>query len=58
MITTNHRSCPEIIDALGAKHQLCQIHMMNNLIQPLNNKIRSLERTDESCESQIGPKNC
>ena len=56
IITDGHRSYPEIIDELGAKHQLCQFHIMNNLMQPLNNKIRSLEKTIERSQSQIDQK--
>ena len=57
IITDGHRSYPEIIDELGAKHQLCQFHIMKNLMQPLNNKIRSLKRTIESSETKIDQKN-
>ena len=56
IITDGHRSYPEIIDELGAKHQLCTFHIMKNLMTPLNKKAHALEKRIESYETKIQKK--
>ena len=56
IITDGHRSYPEIIDELGAKHQLCSFHIMQRLMKPLFKKIRVIERRIESYENKIHKK--
>ena len=56
IITDGHRSYPEIIDELGAKHQLCRFHIMQILMKPYNKKVRALERRIESYENKITKK--
>lgn len=53
IITDGHRSYPEIMDELGAKHQLCIFHIMSNLMKPLNKRVNILERKIESKENKI-----
>lgn len=53
IITDGHRSYPEIIDELGAKHQLCTFHIMKNLMRPLNKKVHALEKRIEGYEAKI-----
>lgn len=48
IITDGHRSYPEIIKRLGAKHQLCTFHIMQNLMTKLNPYINPKERSIES----------
>ena len=48
IITDGHRSYPEIIERLGAKHQLCTFHIMQNLMTKLNPYIHKKERLIES----------
>ena len=48
IITDGHRSYPEIIERLGAKHQLCTFHLMQNLMTKLNPYIHKKERSIES----------
>ena len=48
IITDGHRSYPEIIERLGAKHQLCTFHIMQNLMTKLNPYINKKERLIES----------
>lgn len=48
IITDGHRSYPEIIERLGAKHQLCTFHIMQNLMTKLNPYINKKERHIES----------
>ena len=48
IITDGHRSYPEIIERLGAKHQLCTFHIMQNLMIKLNPYIHKKERIIES----------
>lgn len=56
IITDGHRSYPEIIDELGAKHQLCTFHILQTLMRPLNKAVRRLERRIESYENKISKK--
>ena len=56
IITDGYRTCPEIIDEIGAKHQLYTFHIMQNLMTPLNKKIRVLKNRIESHEKQIKKK--
>lgn len=56
IITDGHRSYPEIIDELGAKHQLCRFHIMQILMNPLSKKIRVIKRRIESYENKIDKK--
>ena len=53
IITDGHRSYPEIIDELGAKHQLCIFHIMQTLMKPLSKKIRGHKRRIESWKNKI-----
>lgn len=48
IITDGHRSYPEIIERLGAKHQLCTFHIMQNLMTKLNPYINKKQRSIES----------
>ena len=48
IITGGHQSNPEIIERLGAKHQLCTFHIMQNLMIKLNPYIHKKERIIES----------
>lgn len=48
IITDGHRSYPEIIERIGAKHQLCTFHIMQNLMTKLNPYIHKKERSIES----------
>ena len=50
IITDGHRSYPEIIERLGAKHQLCTFHIMQNLMTKLNPYINKRERSIKSLE--------
>lgn len=54
IITDGHRAYPEIIDELGAKHQLCTFHIMQNLMNPL--KVKILEKRIESHKTKINKK--
>ena len=56
IITDGYRAYPEIIDELGVKHQLCTFHIMQNLMTPLNKKVRILEKRIESHETKINKK--
>lgn len=60
IITDGHRSYPEIIERLGAKHQLCTFHIMQNLMAKINpyiNKkerlIKSLKQSNKNKEAKI-----
>lgn len=60
IITDGHRSYPEIIKRLGAKHQLCTFHIMQNLMTKINpyiNKkerlIKSLKQSNKNKEAKI-----
>ena len=53
IITDGHKSYPEIIDELGAKHQLYVFHIMSNLMNPLNKRLNTLNRNIESKENSI-----
>ena len=53
IITDGHRAYPEIIDELGAKHQLCIFHIMSNLMKPINKRTGILKRKIESKEKNI-----
>ena len=60
IITDGHRSYPEIIERLGAKHQLCTFHLMQNLMTKLNpyihkkeRSIKSLKKSNEKKETKI-----
>lgn len=60
IITDGHRSYPEIIERLGAKHQLCTFHIMQNLMIKLNpyihkkeRIIKSLTKSNETKEAKI-----
>ena len=44
IITDGHSSYREIIDKLGAKHQLCTFHLMHNLMADLNPTIHGKNR--------------
>ena len=48
IITDGYHSYPEIIKRLGAKHQLCTFHIMQNLMTKLNPYINKKERSIES----------
>ena len=48
IITDGYRSYPEIIERLGAKHQLCTFHIMQNLMVKLNPYINTKQRLIES----------
>ena len=48
IITDRHRSYPQIIERLGAKHQLCTFHIMQNLMIKLNPYIHKKERIIKS----------
>ena len=48
IITDGYRSYPEIIGRLGAKHQLCTFHIMQNLMTKLNPYINTKNRLIES----------
>ena len=48
IITDGYRSYPEIIERLGAKHQLCTFHIMQNLMTKLNPYINTKKRLIES----------
>ena len=48
IITDGYRSYPQIIDEIGAKHQLCRFHIMENLMKPINKRINILERKIKS----------
>jgi len=45
IITDGYRSYPEIIEGLGAKHQLCTFHIMQNLMTKLNPYINTKKKT-------------
>lgn len=60
IITESYRSYPEIIERLGAKHQLCTFHIMQNLMVKLNPYINtkrrlidSLTKSNEKKEAKI-----
>ena len=60
IITDGYRSYPEIIERLGAKHQLCTFHIMQNLMVKLNPYINtkrrlidSLTKSNEKKEAKI-----
>ena len=38
IITDGYRAYPQIIDEIGAKHQLCRFHIMENLMKPVKQK--------------------
>ena len=48
IIIDGHHSYPEIIERLGAKHQLCTFHIMQNLMTQLNPYLHKKERSIES----------
>lgn len=48
IITDGYRSYPEIIERLGAKHQLCTFHIMQKLMTKLNPYINTKNRLIES----------
>lgn len=48
IITDDHHSYPEIIERLGAKHQLYTFHIMQNLMTKQNPHIHKKERLIES----------
>ena len=53
IITDGDPSYPKIIDELDAKHQLCQFHLMQNLMKPLNKDINRLQRKVKRIENKI-----
>ena len=53
IITDGHIAYPKIMDELGVKHQLCQFHIMQVLMKPLNKSINGLNSKIESTESAI-----
>jgi hypothetical protein len=57
IITDGHSSYREIIDKLGAKHQLCTFHLMHNLMADLNPTIHGKNRKIESLKNKNMEKN-
>ena len=57
IITDGYRVYPQIIDEIGAKHQLCRFHIMENLMNPINKRINILERKIKSFEKKIEENN-
>lgn len=57
IITDGHSSYREIIDKLGAKHQLCTFHLMHNLMTDLNPILRGKNRKIESLKKENTEKN-
>ena len=57
IITDGYRAYPQIIDEIGAKHQLCRFHIMENLMKPVNKRINILERKIKSFEKKIEENN-
>ena len=53
IITDGYRAYPQIIDEIGAKHQLCRFHIMENLMKPVNKRINILERKIKSYKKKI-----
>ena len=56
IITDGYRSYPEIIELLGAKHQLCTFHIMQNLMTKLNPYMNTKKRLIESLTKANGKK--
>ena len=52
IITDGHSSYKEIIEKLGAKHQLCTFHLMHNLMTDLNPILQRKNRKIESLKMQ------
>ena len=52
IITDGHSSYREIIDKLGAKHQLCTFHLMHNLMTELNPILQRKNRSIETLKKQ------
>ena len=57
IITDGHSSYKEIINKLGAKHQLCTFHLMHNLMTDLNPIIHGKNRKIESLKNKNVEKN-
>ena len=57
IITDGHSAYPQIIDEIGAKHQLCRFHIMENLMKPVNKRINILNRKIKSLEKNIEENN-
>lgn len=57
IITDGHSSYREIIDKLGAKHQLCTFHLMHNLMTDLNPILHGKNRKIESLKKDNNEKN-
>ena len=57
IITDGYQAYPQIIDEIGAKHQLCRFHIMENLMKPINKRINILERKIKSFEKKIEENN-
>ena len=57
IITDGYRAYPQIIDEIGAKHQLCRFHIMENLMKPINKRVNILERKIKSFEKKIEDNN-
>ena len=57
IITDGYRAYPQIIDEIGAKHQLCRFHIMENLMKPINKRINILKRKIKSIEKKIEENN-
>ena len=57
IITDGYRAYPQIIDKIGAKHQLCRFHIMENLMKPINKRINILERKIKSHKNKIEENN-
>ena len=57
IITDGHSSYREIIDNLGAKHQLCTFHLMHNLMTDLNPILQRKNTKIESLKNENDDKN-
>jgi len=53
IVTDGHQSYPTIIDALGAIHQKCVFHKMQNLMKKVYKKLRTLNQTIRNCKDNI-----
>lgn len=57
IITDGYNAYPQIIDEIGAKHQLCRFHIMENLMKPINKRINTLERKIKNHKKKIEENN-
>lgn len=53
IITDGFSAYTEIIEEIGAKHQTCTFHLMQNLMTPLTKFINKRERTIKSLQNKI-----